>query len=206
MNYQLIPKEKMKLKIAQQIGLDAKDLPLFDVNQNSGNVHLYDLETFSLISDSYHYDLLELIKLPNLSHSTKSLSDALGLEQKTVKSALNRLIKLGLLSKDENGRYINKDEFSSSITKTQTSKAHQNHQKQILETAIVALDNVPVEFRSQSSMTMAIDVKKLPQAREFIKEFRRNLAKFLTDSNDPNDVYNLSVSLFPVTNFHKEEI
>jgi hypothetical protein len=46
---------------------------------------------------------------------------------------------------------------------------------------------------------MAIDIGKLPEARERIKEFRRDLAKYLCRSGGRNDVYNLSISLYPLT-------
>ena len=48
-------------------------------------------------------------------------------------------------------------------------------------------------------MTMAINKEKLPEAKERIKKFRRELSQFLNEGETNNEVYNLSISLYPVT-------
>lgn len=201
MRYDLVPRLVLRKRLAEKLGFADKELTKL---VHDKHIHPYELETFKLISDWYHYAILELIQVPTAKMSVNWLSKSLGLTKNTITEALKRMEKLDLI-RSENGVYINNTSFSSSITTTQTSKAHRDQQKQILEKAIVALEEVPLEFRSQSSMTMAIDRNKLDEAKELIKEFRRNLAVFLTESNQLNDVYNLTVSLYPVTMFHKEE-
>lgn len=112
--------------------------------------------------------------------------------------AIKRLIETGLISKPGK-RFQLRETSSSSILSSATSKAHREQQKQILEGAIEALDQIPIEYRSQSSMTMAIDKDRLEEAKELIKTFRRDLGKFLSASKNLNEVYQLSVSLYPVT-------
>ena len=56
-----------------------------------------------------------------------------------------------------------------------------------------------MERRDQTSMTMAIDTKLLPQAKEKIKKFRRDMDRLLQSSDTKDEVYHLSVSLYPVT-------
>jgi hypothetical protein len=47
-------------------------------------------------------------------------------------------------------------------------------------------------------MTMAIDPKKLPQAKERIRDFRRGLSEFL-ESGNRSEVYRINIQLMPVT-------
>lgn len=49
-------------------------------------------------------------------------------------------------------------------------------------------------------MTMAVDKQRLPEAKALIKSFRRDLAKLLSRGKKRDEVYNLSIALFPITN------
>ena len=77
--------------------------------------------------------------------------------------------------------------------------ARRKLQTQILEKAKLAIENTPITERDQSSITMAIDSNKIPEAKERIKQFRRDLCDFLKDSPNQNRVYHLSLSLYPVS-------
>ena len=57
---------------------------------------------------------------------------------------------------------------------------------------------MPVQERDISSMTLAIDRKKLQKAKELINKFKDDMEE-LIESNNPDDVYNLSIQLFPLT-------
>jgi hypothetical protein len=46
---------------------------------------------------------------------------------------------------------------------------------------------------------MAIDVSRLPEAKARIRDFRRELCAFLQDGRPRQRVYELSLSLFPVS-------
>jgi hypothetical protein len=51
-------------------------------------------------------------------------------------------------------------------------------------------------------LTMAIDRRRLPEAIEMITRFRRELGLFLEQDERKTDVYQLSISLFPVTKLY----
>ncbi len=92
------------------------------------------------------------------------------------------------------------EKTSKNVTTTHDvqSAALQLSHKQNLELAALALDEVAIEHRDITSITMAIDAKKLPLAKAMIKNFRRQLSEFL-ESGNKNEVYNLNVQLFPLT-------
>lgn len=64
------------------------------------------------------------------------------------------------------------------------------------------LEKMPTEEREQSTISINVDVERLPEAKEKIKNFRRELAQFLDAGVTPaGKTYQISVSLFPVSGF-----
>lgn len=196
--------EKLRKKIAIKLGFESSDLALFGgaemARTGDKDYAVHSLNTFRVISGWQHYAILEMFKIKGFNLSVSEIASRLGLTDKAAGESLERLKTVGLLKTDlKNRRLEPVDESSSSIFEVSTSKAHRDQQREILEGAIEALNDVPLEERSQSSMTMAIDPKHLDQARGLIKKFRRQMGRLLSDSENLTEVYQLSVSLYPVT-------
>ncbi|MGZ3775087.1 MAG: DUF4423 domain-containing protein [Pseudobdellovibrionaceae bacterium] len=67
------------------------------------------------------------------------------------------------------------------------------------------LEKMPTEDREQSTIMIKVDEARLTEAKERIKEFRKDLAQFLDSGVNEGKVYQISVSVFPVSGFSKEE-
>lgn len=63
------------------------------------------------------------------------------------------------------------------------------------------LEKMPSEEREQSTITINVDENRLNEAKERIKNFRRDLAQFLDAGVSEGRTYQISVSLFPVSGF-----
>jgi transcriptional regulator with XRE-family HTH domain len=64
------------------------------------------------------------------------------------------------------------------------------------------LEKMPTEEREQSTITLTVDEARLHEAKERIKEFRKELATLLdSGSATQGKSYQISVSLFPVSGF-----
>lgn len=203
LNHQKEIGSRLRLKLGKKLGFEKKDIeswlkPATNSKTINSNYAEHSMQVFQLISEWQHYAILELFKIQGIDHSPKTIAKSLGLSLKKTQQSLKRLMEAGLLVKTKNG-VEPCDESSSSILTTATSKAHREQQKQILEGAIDALDKVPIERRSQSSMTMAIDSQKIDEAKELIKNFRRDMGRLLITSTELDEVYQLSISLYPVT-------
>lgn len=160
-------------------------------------------DQFHLISDWYHYALYELVRVKGFKSNVAWIAKALGISRIEAKVALQRLERLGLIKKNKKSDW---KQLSGSITniKTEfTASALRKLQKQILSMAITALEEVPIQYRDQTSMTMAVDEKLLPEAKRRIAAFRRELSDFLQKSGQMNRVYHLSVSLYPAMKINK---
>ncbi len=68
------------------------------------------------------------------------------------------------------------------------------------------LDKMPTEEREHSTILLTVDEARLAEAKERIKNFRKELAQFLDSGrNDHGKTYQISVSMFPVSVSNKSE-
>lgn len=111
--------------------------------------------------------------------------------------AIARLKRMGLLE-EKDGKSVESSKNLTTKDKQVTTAAFREHQKDILRRSLKALVEVPLERRNHTGVTMAIDVNKMPIAKNFIQEFSRKLCD-LMESGEQTEVYQLNVSLFPLS-------
>ena len=156
---------------------------------------ILDTDRFHSISEWYHYGILGLGSLRKNRCDPRWIAGRLRITPSIAAQALDRLLRLNLIEKKGTGfrQHTAPLSFSSSIA----NSAIRNFHQQILELAQRSLEEDPLEDRDFGVMTMAIDPEKLPQARIMIKEFRRELSKFL-EEGESQRVYSLAIQLFPI--------
>jgi hypothetical protein len=203
---------KMKERLGLKLGLNLSDLRKLRSHPH-GNTKLnldstdkesfqqITIDSFTIISEPYHYALLELIKTKNFKWEPKWLAQRLQVTVSEVKIAIERLERVGLLDRDENGNLFDPTKgFSTDIREGLSSQAQRRFQQRSLEQAISAVQLVPVHLRDNTSMTMAINGKDLPKAKQMIKDFRRRFCSQLEANMSLNEVYQLTISFIPLTN------
>lgn len=156
------------------------------------------VDTFAVVADWYHFAILELISTKDFRNDPLWIADTLGISEQSAKEAISRLERLELVTIATDGTLRCEENFTT-VGNPFNHGAFQILQKAVLQKALLALDEVPVEERDQSSVTMAIDSKLLPEAKERIRVFRRQLTAFLQKSDNKDCVYHLGLSLYPVT-------
>lgn len=205
LSYQKPLGKTLKAKLAKELGFADAEIEtmtkgLFARTSDSSYEPL-ELDVFQVVSQWQHFAILELFKVKDFQPTAKEIQKRLGIDLKLANESLKRLVEVGMIKKNPKTKTFElASDSSSTILSQATSKAHRNQQQQILEGAIDALHNVPIEWRSQTSMTMAVDVDKIDEAKELIKEFRRNMGRLLSSGKELRDVYQLSISLYPLTN------
>lgn len=156
-------------------------------------------DKFHFISDWYHFAILEIVNLSDAQPSYAWVAKKLKISMLLAKSAISRLIRLKMLEVDSSGHLRNISGNNTNLDDELVALARRKLQEQVLQKAIDALCEIPIELRDQSSMTMAIDSSLIPEARRRITEFRRELTSFLESGANKDHVYNLSISLYPLT-------
>lgn len=159
-------------------------------------VRQLDLDVFRLIADWYHYAILSLLETKGASSTPQWIARRLCITPVEARGALERLLRLGLLRKE--GNHLKPQQTTLTTPHDKPSGALRKLHRQSLERAIASLEEVPVELREISLVTMAISPKKLPIAKEMIRRFRRSLTRLLEDG-ERTEVYNLTIQLVPVT-------
>lgn len=155
-----------------------------------------DVDVFRVISELYHYALLELTETEDFTPNAAAISKRLGISSLQARLGLERLTRLGLLEKS--GTTFRRTSLHISVKhKSVTAPALIRQQKEILTRAAASLDDVPVEKRVSNAITMAIDPSDMELARGLITDFCRNLCRTL-EKKRRRKVYQLSVSLFPL--------
>lgn len=160
-------------------------------------------DIFNMMADWYHYAILELSKIPGFDPSPRWIAVKLGLSTTEARIAIERLQRLSLLVK-ENGKLKASTDLVTNAGGLPTSEAMRSLQRQVLQKALRSIEETPPERKDITSMTMAIDERKLPEARTMIKEFRRRLCDFVEDGV-PSAVFNLGIQLYPLTETSEEK-
>lgn len=195
---------KTKAKIALLLRLSPEQLNQIDGAPFRTKPALqYDqmtVDSFALIADWYHFAIMELLALKNFKEDIRWISHTLSITPTEATIALERLLRLGLLKRDSKGKLKDGTSgFTTSLNKGQTSEAAQRFQKQALQKAIDAIGQVPLEYRDNTSMTFAINTEDLDKARQKIEAFRREMNAFFQLAASFDEVYQLSVALFPLS-------
>ncbi len=187
---------------SQALRSNAKTQPRTDAIQSSGDYPTISIDSFQMISDWYHYAILELIALPHFKSSVHWIARALRITPTEARLAVERLKTLGMIEETKDGKIVDRSGgYTSTLANDFSAAAFRNLQKQILEKGVQALEEIPFEKRSQTSMTMAIDPAKIPIAKKMIQKFQEELNAFLgvTTKTTGGEVYHLGVSLYPVS-------
>lgn len=156
-----------------------------------------DLDAFSVISDWHHFAILDLTLLKTFKSDEKWIARKLGLTLHETVAAVERLKRLGMLV-EEKGKLKKGKDFYTNYSEGQTSAALKEYQRQVIKKSLHAVDNCAQDRKDITSITIAADSKKLKEAKERIKKFRRELCAFLEDG-DRDSVFHLALQLYPVT-------
>lgn len=190
------------VKFSHKLGLNLEQINHFvsltsaetDISEGYSQIQI---DEFNLISDWYHYAILELIQVDDFQADTRWVSRTLGITFGEAHAAIERLKRLGLV-KIEGKKWVCTGQ-NTTVGHHFTLEALRNMQRQILQQAIHALENTSMSERDQSSMTFCVDLERLEEAKKRIQKFRRELSQFLENGDSKDKVYQLSISLFPVS-------
>jgi uncharacterized protein (TIGR02147 family) len=162
------------------------------------------IDLFRVIGDWYHYAILMLTYVEGFKPSPKWIASELSISEMEVKLAIKRLLDVGLV-KEEDGTLKSWEGHFTTADKAVTTSALRRHQKQVLEKSMYSLENDSINERSHTSMTMAIDPRKMNEAKALIEEFTNKLSQ-LVESGKRQQVYEFHVGFFPLQKTKVKEI
>lgn len=154
-----------------------------------------ELDTFHLISDWYHYAILNLVEMKEARSAPEWYAKRLGISVLDAHRAILRLKRVGLLKLIDGKlkRTAQQVTTSTDISSTAIRKYHYQNLKKAEE----ALDREGVSTRDFGAVTLAIDPTLLPKAKQVLQRARRQVSSVLS-SGKKERVYTLVTQLFPV--------
>ncbi len=192
-----------KKKIANRLDLTPQERHDFfsgdDKNSSSADKSKYFQLTndqFHLVSDWWHYGILNLIRTKNFKASTSWIAKRLVLPKQVVDEAWSRLFRMGLLEKTTTG-------VRRKHTRLETTHDHfdLSIQRSHLEDLRLIEKNIvekPVTDRDASSITFVMNKKDIKLAKELIRKFQN---QFYADvePKEGDEVFKLSMFLYPLS-------
>ena len=152
------------------------------------------LNLFQVVSDWYHYALLELIDIDSKYQEYKAAAKALGLDVKTVKESWERLIQVGLAEKVD-GVY-KAATLATFAGEDVPSAALRNFHAGLLSKALVAQEEQPIGQKQFVSVIFSFNKEDLNAIKDELYNFQVDLTNRYSQKKNKNSVYCLSTQLF----------
>lgn len=139
------------------------------------------------------YAILSLIKTKGFRTDEKWIARKLSVSVNEVRATVEALRSAGLL---EGWR---RSKSSLRVNNAVSTSFTRSFQRQLMEKALVSMENDPPALRDISSITFAMSADQLTEAKQEIRRFRLRMAEIFEKQNESTDVYTLTVQLVPVT-------
>lgn len=206
-------KRKVSQKLAHKILLNLdcspteqyRILSLFNQDENSfteGKDKLQSLQLsadqYHLISDWHHFAILSLAETKGFRADPLWIAKRLGVKVIEAELALERIQRLGLVRWSRKNKTLALTQTQITTSDEIKNQAIKKSHQQDLHLSAEALENAPIEIRDFTSMTMAVDALKIPQAKRMIRDFQAKMSAFL-ETGEQTEVYKLCVHLIPLS-------
>ena len=161
------------------------------------------LEVFSAVADWYHWAILEMTHLGDFREDIAFIQKRLGgkVGKKTVKTALQRLLEIGLLTRDFSGRLsrANQDAENAIFMRNKIpSEAIQSYHRQMMEQAKSSLTEQSINERYMRGTTIPLKKANFEKAAEIIRNCHKQLLE-LSEKSGADEIYQLNSQLFRLT-------
>lgn len=184
----LSPEETRELIVETQ-GLKSKALPTL-------GFQILEEDAFRMISDWYHYAILNLARLKNNRGDAFWIASRLGISPLEARTAILRLSRMGYVEIRDGRLFRTSAPLDTPVHIS--NEALRKYQKQNLRLADISIDRDGLDRRYVSSMVFATKPERVMKAKKMISKFRERLTQYL-ECDNPTDVYTLGIQVFPLT-------
>lgn len=166
------------------------------VNSKDTDFRTIEMDQFVKISSWKHYAILSLGRLRNVRLNSAWIASRLNISEAEAQAALDDLEAVRLL--ELKGDYYHSSGRSIRTRSDVPSKAIREFHSGLMDKAKESLNTCPVDARDITAVTMGINKKRMRVVKKRIKDFRRELMKYMSEGKQ-DEIYALQISLFPLT-------
>ena len=142
------------------------------------------------------FALLELFRSNNRNFTIPKIAKSLNQPNSDVESKVRILIEMKLIKKTATSFKTLNAKQTAKTSRTTLDQIHSGYLEQAQKSISTSLENE----RNISGPTILINPKRLPEAYERIKSFRRSLSSYLEAKESEKDekLYRVQIALFPL--------
>jgi uncharacterized protein (TIGR02147 family) len=180
---------RLKMMLMEKMGREHPDAKLQVIDDRS----------FDIISNWFCLTIREMVKLQDFVEDAEWIQKRLMFEvpQEQISKAIQDLLHQGLLKRSKEGKLVTSTGLLHT-TNDIASEVIKKYHEQMLDNAKSALRKVSVEEREFSSETFTIDANKLPEAKEFLREFKSKFVRIFEEQSG-SETYQFQMQFFPLT-------
>lgn len=157
---------------------------------------LLQLQQFQLVSCWYHFVILEMTRLSDFQENIDWIAEKLmnKVSKRDLRTALVRLIELGLLRRNAQGR-LERHEIHQKVETDVSNVALCQLHTQMIGLGLEALQEQDRTRRDITGFNTITNRDKIPEAKRMIERFRQQLMNYLEDPTG-DTVYQVNVQMF----------
>lgn len=162
-------------------------------------------DMFEYLSHWYYPAIRELVTCDGFQDDPGWIAQQLrpSITQAQAQKAIDALLKLGLLVRDDAGRLSQGEPLISTGPEVR-SLAIRNFHRQMIGQAVAALESIPLEEREISGVTVAISAESFQTFKQKIHALRAELLELSSKETGPTRVVQFNFQAFPLASSQED--
>jgi uncharacterized protein (TIGR02147 family) len=197
---------QQKLKLAAHLGIAVKELTVKTSPKSDARRALQlktieqTLEHEKILRHWYHFAILTLAQMGELSADPKAISKRLGITPSESKSAISRLVYFGYIER-QGEHFVRTDTPCVIDSKKSSRSLRKFHQVRLLsaEQELEHFEQVRIDQRHFQTLFIPTSKVKVKRAKVMINQFHDELIAYLM-ADQPDEIFQLSLQLFSIEN------
>lgn len=153
-----------------------------------------ELETFKAMSDWYHSAILCLTSLKEFQPQPSWIARYLGISEIEAKTAVQRLLDLGLLVVEAGTLKQTSKKLATS--NGVPSEVIRNYHKQMIGKALESVEGQKIEQRYLRGKTIAVSKEDLPRYQKAVENFMQEISGIVAKTETTDAIYQVNLQLF----------
>lgn len=162
-------------------------------------------ESYEYYSSWYHPVVRELVVSADFDGTPEWIAGRISPPITSAQAAksIELLVRLGFIERTESGKWKQASTIISTGPEVTSIVVHRYH-KELLDLSKSVMDRLSMKERDVSSLTLGVKRERLPEIMAKIREFRQEILKMVSMDTEPEEVAQLNIQFYPVTNVKKE--
>lgn len=142
----------------------------------------------------------ELVACPGFIEDAAWIASVLepNIDEKDAQHALDVLVRLGLLERDDDGR-LTQASRAVSTGEVAPGLYIRNYHTELIQRALHSMHDLPADERNISALTLSVSPSTFDELKRRVLEFRNELVALCDADPRPSRVVQLNLQLFPLT-------